>query len=294
MRLHLAVLALTCATASSLVPAAVAARDVILVQATEAAPQADAALAGLSETLMIPDVLDVLRAEGLDYGLTLRDELFSGADTARWQGLVELIYDPARMRRQFDEVLARELAGDPEVLAQIAAFFEAPLGQTLLGLELEARRTLLDEAAEEAAQVVVADMVAERAPRMDQLRRFAEVNDLVEANVTGALNANLAFYRGMADEGAFGGEMSEEQMLSEVWGQEAEIRSETEGWLFPFLNLAYQPVSDADLEAYIAFSETVAGQRLNAAMFAAFDRIFLTISRDLGRAAARQIAGQDI
>jgi hypothetical protein len=266
--------------------------------AEQAAPQPAQAgavtLQDLSETLMIQAMLDMLRAEGLDYGLTLQDELFPGASDDRWQGVVELIYDTARMRRQFDEVLARELGDDPAVLAEIDAFFAAPLGQTLLSLEIEARRALLDDAAEEAAEIAVEDMIADADPRLDLLRRFAEVNDLIEANVSGALNANLAFYRGMAAEGAFGGEMTEDQMLADVWGQEADIRAETEAWLFPFLNLAYQPVSDEDLESYIAFSESAAGRRMNAALFAAFDRIFVTISQDLGRAAARQIAGQDI
>ena len=33
---------------------------------------------------------------------------------------------------------------------------------------------------------------------------------------------------------------------------------------------------------------------LNTAMFAAFDKLFVAISRDLGRAAARQMQGEDI
>jgi hypothetical protein len=92
------------------------------------------------------------------------------------------------------------------------------------------------------------------------LRRFAEANDLIESNVAGALNANLAFLKAMAEAGGggtVGGDA--EAMLAEVWGQEAAVRAETEAWLFPFLALAYQPLSDSDLEAYVAFSETPEG-----------------------------------
>ena len=35
--------------------------------------------------------------------------------------------------------------------------------------------------------------------REQMVPEFAEANDLIELNVVGALNSNLAFYRGMAD-----------------------------------------------------------------------------------------------
>lgn len=83
-------------------------------------------------------------------------------------------------------------------------------------------------------------------------------------------------------------------MLAEVWAQEPDIRAETESWLYPFLALAYKPLSDADVEAYLAFSESEAGRAMNAAMFAAFDEVFREISHDLGRAAAEMLSGRDI
>jgi hypothetical protein len=120
------------------------------------------------------------------------------------------------------------------------------------------------------------------------------VGDLVESNVMGTLNSNLAFFRGMA---ATGGEtfgMTEADMLDEVWRGEAEARDQTVDWLFPFLTLAYQPLTDAELQAYVDFSDTAAGRKVNAAMFAAFDSMFDRISEELGRAVALQMKGQDI
>jgi len=131
-------------------------------------------------------------------------------------------------------------------------------------------------------------------PRVEMITRFAEANDLVERNVAGALNANLAFYRGMVAGGAFDGGLSESEILADVWSQEAEVRRETEEWLFPFLAMAYQPLSEDDLGAYLAFSETAPGQALNAALFAGFDAMFEAISQDLGLAAARMMTSQDL
>jgi hypothetical protein len=198
------------------------------------------------------------------------------------------------MNRRFDEALSGALAGDDGAISAAIAFFGDERGQRILTLEIEARRALLDEAAEEAAQAHAEDMAARDDARLALLKRFADANDLVEANVQGALNSNLAFYRGMAEAGAMGDQMTEEEMLSDVWAQEPDIRTETENWLFPYLALAYGPLEDADLEAYITFSLTPEGRRLNVALFAAFDAVFGRISHDLGRASGRQMLGEDI
>ena len=75
-------------------------------------------------------------------------------------------------------------------------------------------------------------------------------------------------------------------MLAEVWGQEPAIRADTVQWLLAYQTLAYEDLSDADLQAYIDLSRSDAGQAINASLFAAFDTVFNAISHDLGRAAA--------
>jgi hypothetical protein len=131
-------------------------------------------------------------------------------------------------------------------------------------------------------------------PRMAMLERFIEVNDLVESNVSGALNSSYAYYRGMIDGGAFEGEMGEGDVLADVWSQEADVRADTEEWVYSFLALAYQPLPDAELSAYTAFSATPAGQDLNRAIFVAFDKMFVDISHALGLATARYMVGQEL
>jgi hypothetical protein len=80
---------------------------------------------------------------------------------------------------------------------------------------------------------------SEEDPRIDLLTDFIEANDLVERNVSGALNSNFAFYRGLSDGGAFEVEIPEELMLAEVWGQEPELRRDTIEWLYSFQLSAY-------------------------------------------------------
>jgi hypothetical protein len=249
----------------------------------------------IADVLHMSDLIAVMQEEGLTYGRDLKIELFPEAGGQRWDGIVSTIYDAERMKQSFDKVFFEELQQNAASMPDILAFFGTERGQRIVRLEIAARRKLLDTAAEEAAKVAVDNMRAERDPRLALLTEFANENDLIEQNVTGALNSNLAFYRGLSEGGAFSvNEMTEEEILADVWSQEPDIRAETEDWLFPFLSLAYGPLSDAEIQAYLEFSRTPAAKSLNNALFVAFDRMFDTISYDLGRAAADMLAGQDI
>jgi hypothetical protein len=257
-------------------------------------PVQSAVVADFAESLRIDEVLAVMQAEGLDSGADLAVDMFGAPGGAEWQATLTRIYDPAAMRARFDLALAEAAGAESETLAASLAFFGSELGQRIVGLEIEARRALLDPAAEDAANAAWATLQDQDAQRVTQLEQFAQVNDLIESNVMGALNANLAYYRAMSNAGAFGDKVPEDQMLAEVWAQEADLRSETVDWLFPYLVLAYNPLSTDDLQAYLDFSASPAGRRANGMIFAAFDAVFVAISVDLGRAVALQMTGRDI
>lgn len=247
----------------------------------------------LVDAMMIDEIVAVQRDEGLKNGIALEEELFAGRGGDRWTQTLERIYDPKRAEEDFAAALSQELEGAEPQIAEMLAFLGSDQGRQIVRLEIEARRALMDDAAEDSARLRLEEMTAQNDPRLQELHRFAEVNQLVEMNVAGALNTNLAFYRGMAAAGALDG-MPEGDMLADVWAQEDTVRSEIEDWLFPYLALAYGPVADADLRDYIAFSESGAGQLLNTAVFAAFDKVFARISFDMGEAAGLMMQGQDI
>jgi hypothetical protein len=258
-------------------------------------PAATERVLQLSSTLQIGEILAVMREEGFDYGETLETEMFPGKGGANWSAEVGQIYDEAAMKSVFDAAFVAELGNaDPAAIEVMEVFFASERGQRILMLEVQARRALLDESVEDAAKVNVEEMAAEDDPRLAAIREFAEANDLIERNVAGALNANLAFFKGMASSGAGDQKMTEEEMLSSVWSQEPAIRLETETWLYPYLALAYEPLSDDDMQAYLAFSDMEEGKALNAAVFAAFNVLFTEISSNLGRAVAKEMHGEDI
>ena len=260
-----------------------------LAQAQTAGPQETAAL---YDALGLPEMIEIMREEGLAYGEEIASDLLSSTTNAKWDETVARIYDVDRMRDGTSAALAIALEGK-DVDAMLD-FFTSDLGKEVIALETSARRALLDDAVDTAAKQAAGDALASETPRAQLVTDFVEANDLIDTNVVGAMNANFAFYMGLQDGGAFEAELTEDQILSDVTAQEPEIRQNTTEWVYGFLMLAYGPLSDDELQAYIDFSQSEAGQDLNVAMFDAFDQMFVAISRELGRASAQYMAGQDI
>lgn len=246
----------------------------------------------LFEALGLPEMIAVMREEGIGYGETIAADLFGAQPGADWQAMVDAIYDADTMREATETAMVTALEGAD--LQPMLDFFQSDTGRNIVALEVAARRALLDDAVEEASKAAAAIARADATARFGQVDTFVEINDLIEANVVGALNSNYAFYIGLQEGGAFPQALPEDEILADVWAQEAEIRESTTEWVYSFLMMAYQPLGDAEMEAYIAFSQSGAGQRLNRAMFSAFDSVFNDISLTLGRAASRFMIGQEL
>lgn len=246
----------------------------------------------LFRAIGLADLIQVMHEEGVGYGAELEAGLFPGRGGEAWARQVAAIYAPERMERHVGGALEARL--DDAEIAAATAFFASPAGQRIIELELAARRSLLDAAVEEAARDGWMALQEGGGRRWDLLAQFVEVNDLIESNVAGAMTSNFAFFRAMVDGKAFEGPTTDNEILADIWGQEAKIREQTTDWVFSFVTLAYQPLSDEDLRAYIAFSETAEGQALNAALFESFNDLFAEISGEMGLTAAGHMAGEDI
>jgi hypothetical protein len=164
-------------------------------------------------------------------------------------------------------------------------------------LELTTREALLDKQLESAAQETWAQLQENPLPaptrRTQLLRDVVIANDLIETNIAAALNGNFAFYKGLAQAGALG-DLSADDLLADVWAAEPEVRADMEEWLYPFLAMAYDPLTDDELQSYIDFARTDAGRALNGALFSAFDALGATQSFGMGLAAGRLMTGKDI
>ncbi|TDK45131.1 DUF2059 domain-containing protein [Antarcticimicrobium luteum] len=244
----------------------------------------------LVRVLRIDDLAQALHEEGLAHGQSLDADMLEGRGGAHWAGQVARIYGVRRIATAIREALAEALA--PGQLAACIAFFDSPLGQEILSLELAARVSMRDSATEAAARAAYQDLRGGDDARLVAVTRFVAVNDLIERNVAGAMSANFQFLRGMADGEMLG--LDEGGILDQVWNAESETRDETESWLFAYLLMAYRPLAPEQLERYIAFSESPAGQALNAALFAGFDDLYQEVSLELGQRIAAAMKASDI
>lgn len=248
----------------------------------------------LVSVLKLPEVFDVLAEEGMAYGKEIDSGMLDGAGGPAWTAAVTHIYAPERLLPEFKQNFAVALAGKGVDLKPVIDFFGTDLGKQVNALEISARRALLDPDVEDASRLTLEEMRAEENPRLGLVEAFVEANDLLESNVSNGLNANFAFYEGLRDAGAIGPEMSENDMVAEVWSQEDAIRAETDVWVNAYLTMAYAPLSDADLERYVEFTRRPEARIVNRAMSEAYAKVFSSVSRQLGRAAGAVLAGQNL
>lgn len=252
----------------------------------------DAELAAFSTTMRLPELLDVMRAEGLKSGEGIADSMFPEEGGDGWHRALEEIYAPERLARRVNAALAQELNATDA--AAIIAYFETEPGRTILEQELAARKAMLEPEVEEASHRRLDELRLEEASRLGLIGDYIAANDLITLNVTSGLNASLAFSTGLYRSGKLPYDMSDSEIAAEAWAQETALREETVDWLYAYLVLAYEPIPETDLRDYIAFSESPAGQALNRAMFEAFGTVYKDISTELGTRAANYMVGEEI
>lgn len=240
--------------------------------------------------LRVPEMVALMAQEGLNYGEDLEEAMFPDAGGAAWDRLVQQIYDPAKMeqtvRAQFQIAFSDDRIA-PAELEDMLAFYASDLGQRIVALELSAREAILNPEIDAIAHEAASEAASEETPRFAQIQQFISVNDLIERNVAGSLNSNMAFFTGLSATGGDLYEMSESDILTEVWQSENEVRNDSRNWLEAYLHMAYQPLSDAELESYTSFSDTRPGRRLLDASFEAYNTMFNAISAQLGEAAGQ-------
>lgn len=260
--------------------------------ATAQSAEQMAEVEAFADAILLDELLEVMVAEGIAYGDTIAENLFVGDPPREWDTVIEDIYDSGQMQFAVKAALFEALSGDD--VAAMLYFLTDDVGARAVALEVSAREARLDPVVEQAADEAAILALADGDPRIDLITRYIEANDLIERNLGDALTANLAFYRGLLEGGGLPEGTGEREILEDVWAQEAMTRTDLTDWYYSYLFMAFAPLSDADIEAYIAFSETPAGRQMNDALFAAFDQVFVEISYALGRAAADALTTSEL
>ncbi|MEM9434190.1 MAG: hypothetical protein AAGA12_09725 [Pseudomonadota bacterium] len=240
--------------------------------------------------LKMDDVFEVLRLEGLEAGEDITED-GEVQPSNSWTRRLEAIYSIEKMEATFYTGLIE--SGGLDGSLEAIEFFEGALGRRIIQIELDARIALHDEDIEADVRGWVEAMRKADDDRLDLYDEFIAVNDLIDGNVMGALNSNLAFYQGMASNPNFDTGMPQAFMLSTVWEQEPEIRESVTDWSMNFSTLAYSVLSVEEMQEYIEISASEAGQRFNTALFGGFDYMFEQQSYELGQATAEFMMGDE-
>lgn len=256
-------------------------------------PLRAAASDALSRAYLLPELFEIMAEEGRQSVLADGADALQGRAMGDFTRTVEQIYDAERMHADFVAALLAELDGASDVIDDALEFAESDLGREVLQLEISARRALLEEEVDEVARMALYDARRSDAARLELVRARIEANDLIELNVSLGMNTSLAYYQGLFAENALM-DLGAEDMLQMVWMQEPAIRAEIEDWIESYFLMSYQPLSDADLEAYIAYVSTPLAKSFNRAMFRAFDTVFSEISLAIGRVLGRSMSGEEL
>lgn len=250
---------------------------------------ADARVTVLMDALRLPQLIAALRDEGLADAQELNADMLGGQGGAFWDQQISRLYDPVAIREAFFTALDEGL--DDAALERALAFFDSERGQRVTEFEIAARRAMMDPDIEEAAAAAF-DALPDGDAQAARVVDFITTNDLLELNVALTMSTSYQFSRGLADGDLL--EMSDAQIVAQVWASEDELRANAQTWLNGYVLLSQQPVGADDLDAYLAFVRSPAGRALNAALFAGYEATFTGIAYGLGRAVAMNAAVDDI
>ncbi|MEL6449832.1 MAG: DUF2059 domain-containing protein [Pseudomonadota bacterium] len=234
--------------------------------------QASAVVDQLVEAMGIPALIQSFATEGVEAGETINQTVLNGQGGDIWAVTVQRLYDPARLEDELRRGMSATLS--PEVAAQALAFFDSDMGQRIITLEVQARQAMMDDAVEAAAKQAAARAGAD-------VGAFLDLRDLVDRNTDAAINAQAAFFDGLAETSGRAGD------APDFDAQRPAIATETESWLRGYYALVQSALQDDDFAVYTAFWDTEVGEAVDDAMFEAFGACYSALSYGLGQAAGR-------
>lgn len=269
---------------------------VMLICAGTMVPFSRASLASdLSDAFLLDELFEVMATEGKTAIGQDNAAPLSQRELEGWRRELGNIYHARTMHAEFVAALDAALGDMPGTRDDALRFATSDLGKRVLQLEVSAREALLQDEIDELARNALMDAREDGrgSARLAMIRERIQVNDLIDLNVSLGMNTSYAYYRGMLSEGASAG-MNADDLLYLVQAQEPDIRRDVMDWIEAYFLMAYQPLTDAELQAYIDYSASPHGVAFNRAMFQAFDTVFVGLSERVGRGLGRILSSDSL
>jgi hypothetical protein len=254
----------------------------------QAATADQARVAQLFDALNMDEIISIMQDEGkLDAVATIEIYAERAVDD-EVKAQIDRIFDTTEM-----QVVLINMTSENMNDAQIAAateFLNSDVGMRANTLETTARRAISDDMIEEYALSQFDD--ASELPRYKQFQDLITTLDLIDQNTYGAMGAQYVFMRQLAGTDALG--LTDDAITELLMASEEELRAGIAEWLYGFFNMAYAPLSDADLASYIAFQKSDAGQALNQSLFAGFNELSVRHAQKMGAMVAELLQVRDL
>ena len=233
----------------------------------------------LYSALRLDEIVQIIKTEGIhEANTTAEIYLKSKGQTGTFRKDIEKLYDRTNISTFLLDGVANRLTEDD---AQSAlAFYSGSLGAKIAQLEASARLAISDDAVESVAIEIAKAAGSKDHQRYKTLTKNIEDLELVEHNMKGAFASQYGFLTELSQADDI--DLSQDQILSMLSANEQKLRGEISAWLIGYSYMAYQPLSDEELDAYLDFLTSKPGKALHKALFDVFNALSVETASALG------------
>lgn len=252
-------------------------------------------VAAIAEERITPQAAErLLRLMALDASLesvsrevqrapeAIRGEVGAERFALAWDTAAEGRFDPEAM---MDEIAADVAAAlSPSQLATLEDFYADGLGARATALERAAEAPARDAVREAEDGAALERLATEEPARLQLIADAVEAMQIMPQGEALVLNMQIAFLRGMRVSGMIPLEMDDQTIVAMIQQRLPGIREELYATVLGGMAYAYQPLSDAELAAYLDFVTGPAGSALYLSVTRSTQGLFEREMWDLGAA----------
>lgn len=165
-----------------------------------------------------------------------------------WTRLTEEVFDTELMHETAVSILEETLSD--EALAHAVEFYASDLGQRLVEVENAAHLNEDEEAKQQEGQEIVADLVQDGSPRVEQLKRMNTAIDASGTSLRALQEIQLRFLLAASASGVIDLQLDADELRLMLRQNEAGMRQALQLSALAGAAYTYQDFSDAEVEAY--------------------------------------------
>ena len=244
----------------------------------------------LYQLLHLDELVDIVSEEGLADANATADAYLQGVTRGGFGASIAKIYDKNSLTSRVKAMFAKALPA--RSADRIIALSHTHLGREVRQREESSRRAITDPSIEDYVIELVLEAEARGKRRPQLLRSAIKEMDWVKQNLAGAFEARFAFLEAVSQ--VEGLQLDQGQIFTLMQSDQEALSKEIEEWLLGYMHMAYSPLSDDELTAYLAFQTSPEGMDLNAALFDTFNKLTTENAQKLGQFTASALSAQDL